>query len=233
MDRKTNPIGYLIAIALTAIITYLIVKNFDKPDPPVVDVDPPKEIITLPDAFQLYETYSRNRSCLIDIYEAKIDSTLNTLCPSDRPSDIGFVPSRSFHLDKKFLEQYLAYINQVTGDTIEITGYSIFLGNYPNKDRLISGKPINDPRRNTIFIAPTTFQNGTKTPTPFTYTEDQNNDGKPDLLFLNDEFERRTPTQQKPKAKVNTASFFSLSPPPYGVPSTIANEVGGYPPNYQ
>jgi len=228
MERKTNFIGYPIVIILTALITYFCLKKTgsDPTNPPVVPT--PDEIITLQDAFQLYETYSKNRACIIDAYEGRVDSTLNTLCTSDRPRDLGFVPSRSFELEKEFLEQYLAYIDYVTGDSIPITGYRIFLGNYPNKDKLISGRPIPDPRRNTIFIAPTTFQNGSSR--AFTFTKDQNNDGKPDLLFLQDTFEKGIGNRNHAKAKANTASFFSFSTMYDDEFSTIANEVGGHPP---
>ncbi|WP_281989383.1 hypothetical protein [Aquimarina aggregata] len=227
MERKTNFIGYPIVIILTALITYFCIKKIDSNpvDPSVVP--PPPEIITLQDAFQLYETYSKNRACIIDVYEGRVDSTLNTLCTSDRPRDLGFVPSRSFELEKEFLEQYLAYIDYVTGDSIPITGYRIFLGNYPNKDKLISGRPIPDPRRNTIFIAPTTFQNGLNQ--AFTFTKDQNNDGRPDLLFLKDTFEKGVGNQNHAKAKINTASFFSFSAMLNDELSTIANDIGSYP----
>ncbi len=232
MDRKTNSIGYLPVIIITAIITaiimYIILCKL-KPDPPIVDT--PEEIISLEDAKELYTSYTKNRACIIKAYEAK-DSTVTALCSSERKPDPNFVPSRAFDLDKKFLEQYIAYVNQVTPDTVDITGYRLYLGNYPDKEKFEDGKPIPDPRRNTFFIAPTTLlENETR---GFTFV-DRNNDGINEILFLENEFEYRTstPNQSPSKVKINTASFFSFSSQSGGGQSTIANEVGGYPPNIQ
>ncbi|WP_103069883.1 hypothetical protein [Aquimarina sediminis] len=227
MDKKTNLISYLIVIILTAIITYLIVGNCDKPDPPIVDQ--PKEIISLDDAIELYDTYTENRSCVIEVFEKKTDSILTTLCRSDRKPDPEFIPSRSFFLTKEFLNQYLAYINQVTPDTVNVTGYRLYIGNYPDKQKFVSGKPIPDPRRNTFFMAPTTLSDGSDLHRGFTFM-DKNGDGIPEILFLEDELEdSQSPNQKPSKAKINTASFFSFTQG-NGGNSTIANEIGGHPP---
>ncbi|WP_438710367.1 hypothetical protein ACSTS3_15300 [Aquimarina muelleri] len=227
MDKRSNLIGYPIVIIITAIITFLLLKKCEKPDPPTVD--PPKEIISFKDAIELYRTYTNNRSCVIEVFESKRDSSLTNLCPSKRKPIANFVPSRSFHLNKEFLNQYMAYINQVTPDSIAVTGYRLYLGNYPDTTNLSSGKPVPDPRRNTFFIAPTTLLGNSSTHRGFTFV-DQNNDGKPEVLFLEDELDNlKNPNPSSPKTKINTANFFSFSSQNGGT-STIANDLGGSPP---
>ncbi|WP_109435693.1 hypothetical protein [Aquimarina sp. AU119] len=232
MDRKTNSIGYLPVIIITAIITaiimYIILCKL-KPDPPIVEK--PEEIISIKDAVELHLSYRKNRSCIIKAYEGQ-DSTITSLCSTRRKPDPNFVPSLAFDLDKKFLEQYIAYVNQITPDTTDITGYRLYIGNYPDSTYFRDGKPIPDRRRNTFFIAPTTLvENETR---GFTFV-DRNNDGEQEILFLEDELELRTstPGQNPPKAKVNTASFFSFTSQGGGDQSTLANELGGHPPNAQ
>ncbi|WP_271767292.1 hypothetical protein [Aquimarina algiphila] len=233
MDRKTNSIGYLPVIIITAIITaiimYIILCRIMKPDPPIVDK--PNEIISIKDAVELHLSYRKNRSCIIKAYEGQ-DSTITTLCSTRRTPNPNFVPSLAFDLDKKFLEQYMLYINQITADSIDITGYRLYLGNYPDSTYFADGRIVKDPRRNTFFIAPTTLiENETR---GYTFV-DRNNDGQQEILFLEDEFDFRTstPGQNPPKTKINTASFFSFSSQGGGDQSTVANEIGGHPPQIQ
>lgn len=228
MDKKTNLIGYPIVIILTAIITFLILKNCDKsgPEPPIVIA--PKEIISLEDAKQLYYSYSDNRACIIEVFEGQRDSTLTSLCPTNRKPNEKFVPSRSFHLTKEFLNQYIAYLDKIT-DTIDITGYRLYLGNYPDAKEFKDGKPIPDPRRNTFFIAPTTLIPGSDLHRGFTFV-DRNNDGVSEVLFLEDELDRKRSNQNTQSAKINTAGFFSFASTRGRDRSTLANELGGHPP---
>ncbi|WP_108866565.1 hypothetical protein [Aquimarina aquimarini] len=235
MYKKTNLFGYPIIILLTVLLT-LSLSNCNTKSEPTKEEEVPKEIISYKDAVELYQTYTENRACIIKVFEGKKDSTLDSLCPSKRKPNEKFVPSRSFHLDKKFLDDYISYINRITPDSIKITGYRLYLGNYPDKKRFDDGKPIPDPRRNTFFITPTTLIDGSNIHRGFTFV-DRNNDGKPEILYLEDELERgQQPYQNSnsPKGKINTASFFSFSSSAYGgAYSTIGNEVGGYPPNIQ
>ncbi|TPN86166.1 hypothetical protein [Aquimarina algicola] len=233
MERKTSLIGYPIVIIITIIITFLVIKKCDNPTPPV---DPPEEIISLNDAIELYSEYTTNRSCIIKAYEGGKDSIINTLCPSKRKPDLNFIPSRAFHLEEEFLEQYLAYIKQVTGDTVKVSGYRLYLGNYPDSTNLRDGKGIRklDKRRNTIFIAPTMFHEQTNAHRGFTFI-DKNNDGKVELQFIEELLESgESPVgegKESQDSRINTASFFSFYSTSFNDEiSTIANELGGSPP---
>jgi hypothetical protein len=226
MNKQTNLIGYPVVIILTVIITLLIIRKCENTEPPIVTK--PKEIISFKDAKELYTSYTENRACVIEVFESKKDSTLASLCPTTRKPDNEFIPSRSFYLSKKFLDQYITYVNQITPDTIDITGYRLYLGNYPDKENFEDGKPIPDPRRNTFFIAPTTIKRDTEIHGGFTFV-DKNNDGIPEILFLEDEFDRQNPDQNPKQAKINTASFFSFFNVYGAAKSTVGNDIGSYP----
>ncbi|WP_062056658.1 hypothetical protein [Aquimarina longa] len=223
MSRKTNLIGYPIVIILTAIITFLVGTCNDPIKPPIDDV--PKEIISFNDAVELYQSYTKNRACIIEIFESKRDSTLASLCPSDRkPKKIQ--PTRSLFLTKEFLNEYTSYIDKITSERkIKISGYRLYLANYPDKEKFEDGKPIPDPRRNTIFIAPTIARGNSH----LGFTIFDNDDGTFKKVILEEEFKKGMfGTNQVPE-KANTASFFSFMMTNGGQTSTIGNELGSYP----
>ncbi|WP_109301544.1 hypothetical protein [Aquimarina sp. AU474] len=233
MRNKTNLIGYPIVAIIAALITYFCTRG----PGPVIPTEPtqPEEIISFKDAVQLYRTYTVNRSCIIKTFEGGRDGVLDSICPSDRKPDPKFVPSRSFHLSDTFLNQYIAYIKDITPDSIAVTGYRLYLGNYPDAPAFPDGKPIPDPRRNTFFIAPTTLLGGGDVHRGYTFF-DRNNDGKPEVVFLEDILDELGSgdlgtLNEKVHPKVNTANFFSFLTTAQEHQSTIANEVGGYPPN--
>ncbi|MCK8522517.1 hypothetical protein M0D21_13110 [Aquimarina sp. D1M17] len=232
-NRVNNLIGYPIVAILAALITYFYTKNdpVTQPDP---DPTTPEEIISFKDAVQLYRSYSKNRACIIKAFEGR-DSLITKLCPTDRKANPEFMPSRSFLLKDTFLEEYIAYVKSITPDSVKITGYRLYLGNYPDADKFVDGKPIPDPRRNTFFIAPTTRSERDGIHKGYTFL-DRNNDGKPELIFLEDIIDELRPDglgnlNQVQQSKINTASFFSFSSALQGGEnSTLANEIGGSPP---
>ena len=233
MKNRTNFIGYPIVAIIVALITYYCTRE---PGPVIPDPDPikPKEIISFNNAVQLYNSYSKNRSCVIKAFENR-DSIISGICPSDRKPNPEFMPSRSFLLTDKFLDQYLAYVKKITPDSVRTTGYRLYLGNYPDAEKFEDGKPIPDPRRNTFFIAPTTFSERDGIHKGYTFV-DRNNDGKPELIFLEDVIDGLSPKglgnlKQPLHATMNTASIFSFfSTIEDDELSTIANDLGGSPP---
>ena len=232
MKNRTNFIGYPIVAIIAALITYYCTRE---PGPVIPDPVKPKEIISFNDAVQLYSSYTQNRACLIKTFESKQDSLLGKLCPSDRKPDPRFVPSRSFYLNKKFLDQYISYVKWVTPDSIDITGYRLYLGNYPDAEKFEDGRPIPDPRRNTFFIAPTTLVGSSDLHRGYTFV-DRNNDGKQELVFLEDvleeiEYGKQGALNTEMIQKIQTAGFFSAFTGTQEDQSTLGNEVGGYPPN--
>ncbi|TYP76064.1 hypothetical protein [Aquimarina intermedia] len=225
--KQSNLIGYPIVIILTAIITFFTLNNCKGPDRPIANK--PTEIISFSDALELYQTYTDNRSCVIKAFEGKRDSTLIKLCPSNRKANEKFKPSRSFFLSKKFLDQYMAYVKSITPDSVDITGYRMYLGNYPDKEKFENGKPIPDPRRNTFFMAPTTITGSESIHRGFTFV-DKNKDGTPELVFLENELaDPKNPIRGMNRSKINTASFFSFANIFQEELSTIANDLGSHP----
>lgn len=232
-NRVNNLIGYPIVAILAALITYFYTKNdpVTQPDP---DPTQPEEIISFKDAVQLYRSYSKNRACIITAFEGR-DSLITKLCPTDRKADPRFVPSRSFHLSDTFLEQYTAYVRSITPDSIKISGYRLYLGNYPDAEKFVDGKPIPDPRRNTFFIAPTTLFGNKELHRGYTFL-DRDGDGEAEIIFLEDILEESGEgglgaLDKQIHPNINTASFFSFSSALQGGEnSTLANEIGGHPP---
>ncbi|SHI83451.1 hypothetical protein [Aquimarina spongiae] len=231
MKNRTNFIGYPIVAIIAALITYYCTRE----PGPVITPDPtqPEEIISFKDAVQLYGSYSKNRACVIKTFESRRDSLLDKLCPSDRKPISNFVPSRSFYLSKDFLDEYISYVKWVTPDSIDITGYRLYLGNYPDAEKFVDGKPIPDPRRNTFFIAPTTLLGSDNLHRGYTFA-DRNNDGRQELVFLEDVLDQIGYGEQgsldpQMMQQIQTAGFFSAFMGIQENQSTIANDIGSYP----
>lgn len=120
----------------------------DKPTSSHGEVKPPKEIISVEQAKTLFEAYSDRRVPIIQAYEAQQDTT-------------SFNATRFGWYDYATLKQYMAYIEQEADKAgVEISGISIYLGNYPNQPNFKDGKPIKYPRQNTNFFVPTMKYDG-------------------------------------------------------------------------
>jgi len=232
-------IGYLIVLILAAVIGAYIanccIKNKES-EPVVVNSKPPKEIISFNDALQLYGGYTDNRACVIERFERGKDSMLLSNCNPKRKINPNFIAARSFFLPSDFLKHYMAYVKKISSENgvKDITGYRLYLGNYPQEGSFEDGKPIPDPSRTTFFIAPTTITQGSKLNKGFTFTDD-NNDGKPELILLEDFLEKKQNNKQgvlnnKTPQGIKTASFFSFSTTSQNFEiSTLANDLGSYP----
>lgn len=119
-----------------------------KDDEPVM-VDAPKQIISIEQAKQMYETYSERRVPIIKEYEGlNSDST-------------EFAPTRLGEYDYDTLKQYLAYIESEAKEAgVEINKLRFYFVNYPDAEKFDDGKPVQFPRQNSFFLVPTLKRDG-------------------------------------------------------------------------
>lgn len=105
------------------------------------EIPVPKSIITLDDAQQYYDLYSKRRVPLIQHYEDSIGR--------GEKSETRFDVARYVAFDYETLKQYMAYIEQEAGkvDT-KVSSLRIYFGNNPN----MAGKV--HPKQNTVMLVP-------------------------------------------------------------------------------
>lgn len=107
-------------------------------------VSAPQQIISLEEAKELYDTYTRRRAELI----------LKTEGPDDE--GIPFEPARFAAFDYNTIKQYMAFIEQEAASAnVDISTLRFYFGNYGEKE---AGQDKS--RRNTVFLVPTTKSNG-------------------------------------------------------------------------
>ncbi len=235
MKNGKHLIGYLIVILLTFYATKKYYDNQTKPNEPSNSVandhlpehmEPPTEIISREDAFELYDSYTVNRACPIDLIERTESYGIREKCSIDRPINPLFEAARSAYMSKEYIQQYLAYIQQETQSRGQkITGYRFYFANYPNKEQFNDGRPIKSPGKNTFFISPTVYDTIRKMHVGITLTNDKKGNITP--LILEDYFEQETrrTTHQKER---NAAGLFA-TPSVRPAPSYIGNDVGSHP----
>ena len=113
-------------------------------------IDPPKQIISVEQAREMYDAYSQRRVPLIQKYEDSISS-----------DSTKFTPTRYAEYDFEAIKQYIAYIEQEAKDAdIQISTLRFYLSNYPDGEKFGDGNDIKYPRRNTFFVVPTMAYQG-------------------------------------------------------------------------
>ncbi len=184
-------------------------------------VKKPKEIISLGNATELYNSYSINRACVIEAFEIG-KGNIRDICKTERePKKI--TPARSSFIEYKVLKQYIAYVEQETAKRkIPLTGFRFYFSNYPDKKYFNDKRPIKSPRRNTFFIAPTINKDSKN----LGFTIFESNDGNFETRILEEFFE----TQQNTilGKKLNKAGFLNFSQEPIEISLQI-NDVGSHP----
>lgn len=179
----------------------------------------PKQIISLEDATELYNSYTTNRVCIINAYENG-KGNIRDICPTERkPKKI--IPARSAFMEYKVLKQYIAYVEQETSKRkIPITGFRFYFSNYPDKEKFEDGRPIPSPRRNTFFAAPTIKKESKN----LGFTIFESEDGSFETRILEEIFENQT----KIGKNINKASFFNINQE-FREVSLEINDVGSHP----
>ena len=115
------------------------------------DVSPPANIISLDEAFSIYDNYSKYRVALIETYELK-----------ERQSSENFEAARFVDFDYQMMKDYIAFIDQESAKAgvKEVTKLRMYFANYPNEDKFPDGKPVVHKRQNSIFLTPTLKKDG-------------------------------------------------------------------------
>lgn len=104
-------------------------------------VETPKGIISKTQAQELFDNYSKFRVPAIDSLEQQ------------RMPKENFKATRFLSIEYQRLKDYIAYVeNEAQLANVPITNFRIYLATYPEKAKF--------PRRNTLFILPTTTKNG-------------------------------------------------------------------------
>ncbi|PKA97176.1 hypothetical protein B0O79_0826 [Flavobacteriaceae bacterium MAR_2009_75] len=207
--------------------------------------EPEGIIVSLKDGKEFYDTYSERRANLIRKYENSLNKRTIKKEGTDEPNQIqesesdtmvgDFVPTRYVEFDYEKLKSYIKFIEQeADGAEVSISNLRIYLTNYPNKDKFEDGKPIKEPRRNSVMMVPTTT-NGKK---DFAfYTADDSEDGQRKAYLLTEELQETgesTGGKQKTKASLAPGSFLKPAgppPPPQNQQSLYGNEGGLRPPS--
>lgn len=122
-------------------------------------ISAPNKIVSIPQAKNMYDAYTKRRVPLIQHYE----DSINRVHEDNKKFDVG----RYVYYDYKILKQYLEFIEQEAGDAgVEISTLRFYYSNYLDEAVFPNSKDsIKHPRQNSIMLSPTY------------------NDGKKDHLF--------------------------------------------------
>lgn len=169
---------------------------------------PPKQIISIEQAREMYSAYSQRRVPIIQKYE----DTLNS-------DSTKFTPTRYVEYDLKTIKQYIAYIEHEANEAnVEINTLRFYLSNYGKEDKFGDGNVVIYPRRNSIFVVPTMEHDGKNVGF---YIEDSS--GKYTARPISGYAAQRDNEQNKTKTdstgQMNEAGFFTAT--------NSANQGGG------
>ena len=155
MKRPTSPISKIVCLFMLVSIA----SCNQEPKQEQIKVLAPDQIVTIPQAKTMYDTYGKRRVPLIQHYEDSINRQNN----DNKEFDVG----RFVYYDYKTIKQYLEFIEQEASDAgVEISTLRFYFSNYPDEANFPNSKEaIKHPRQNSIMLSPTY------------------NDGKRDYLF--------------------------------------------------
>lgn len=118
-------------------------------DPPV-EALAPSNIISLEQAKNTYDNYTKHRINLLKTYET------NQRAPEEK-----FEPARFVDFDYDMLKDYIAYVDQEAkkAGVKKVTKLRMYFANYPNEEKFKDGKEVVHPRQNSLFLLPTLEKN--------------------------------------------------------------------------
>ena len=188
----------------------------DRKDQPIVEA--PANIISLNEANDIYDNYSKHRVGIIETYETQ-----------QRLPEEKFEASRFVDFDYETMKQYIAYLDQeaAAGGVKKITKLRLYFANYPNDDKFPNGKNVIHKRQNSIFMVPTLDEKGVN------YGFFIGSDGRAELIkdwkaTTNDGLGLAIENTQKSEASI--APNFSLKTSLQGSKSLAFNFGQGGPP---
>ena len=194
-----------------------------------VEVEAPKQVISLEEAKKMYEMYGERRVSMIQHFEDSVNIS--------KKDTSKFDVARYTYYDYKTIKQYLAYIEQEAARAgVEISTLRFYYSNYPDEKRFSDGTPVVHPRQNSIFIIPTLNQDGEE----YAFlTEESGQAGKKSAVLLNGQLNYLDEVKTGMQVEANNKSYagfsFSATPSPlmFNNGSTILNHGGAAPPPYK
>lgn len=160
-------------------------------------VKPPKQIISVERAAEMYDSYSSRRVPIIKKYEDGLD-----------PNSPPFTPTRYIEYDLETIKNYVAYVEYKAQQAeVDIKTLRFYLSNYTSDEKYPNGDIVRYPKRNSIFMLPTMEYEGENV--GFSVEEV---DGKYNAVPISKSVATRDQKQRKeqnvPKDQLNEASFF-------------------------
>jgi len=106
----------------------------------------PENIISLEEAKDIYDNYSKHRVSIIENYE--------TL---ERSPSKEFQAARFVDFDYDTIKNYIDFVDQEAkkAGVKKVTKLRLYFANYPNKKKFKNGKKVVHPKQNSLFILPT------------------------------------------------------------------------------
>lgn len=189
----------------------------DKPKEEEV-VNPPRQIVSLEQAKETYNTYTDRRVGLIEESE------------SPKPDGSPFDVARYVYYDYETIKQYIAYIEQeAKRANTDISSLRFYLSNYPDSTSFKNGNEVIHPRQNSIFLIPATKKDGMEYP----FIVDINEQGESRPVLLTGQLDRLDQKgmglNEDGRAK-SYAGFVSNSNTFFADQSLILNEGSSAPP---
>lgn len=136
---------FLIILLIGLILFSCTDKHTEEPEPQ----NPPKQIISVERAKELYDSYSSRRVPIIQKFEGK-----NT-------DSSDYNPTRYIEYDFETMKNYLAYVEQEAAKAnIDVKSLRIYLANNPDSDKFPNGDPIRYKKHNTVLMVPTMSYEG-------------------------------------------------------------------------
>lgn len=193
-------------------------------------VEPPKQIISLPQAQAMYRNYTERREPLIRRYEDSINIR--------RQDSAKFDVARYVHYDYATIKQYLAYIEQEARMAgVDISTLRFYISNYPDQATFEDGRPVKHPRQNSIMILPTLKQDGED----YGFYTMDNASGQRIPVLLTGQLQPYNPDGMGGMSQGSGKNYAGMLPNPLSSPntafqggnSTILNEGTGAPPPHK
>lgn len=164
------PAIYLISLVLFASCGETTTSKIDEK----VATKAPTQIITLPQAKEMYDAYEKRRVPLIQHYEDSINKNASTNAKMSP-----FEAARFVDFDYQTIKQYIAYIDQEAqrAGVKEITKLRLYFATYPDAKKFDTGEKVVHPSQNAVFMVPTLEMDNTN------YAFYIGDNGKPELII--------------------------------------------------
>ena len=208
-------------VAVLAILTFTFTscneagkKNPQQQKEEPKEIEAPENIISLEEANDIFENYTKHRVATIENYETR-----------ERPSEETFKATRFVSYDLKTIKDYITFVEQeskkagVTPNTLRF-----YFANYPDEDKFPKGEKVVHKKQNSIFILPTLNEKGQD------YGYYIGEDGK--AKFIKDWKAEQSSGSEKSKSKSEASLLPTFNNMFYSSQSLVLNRGGSGPPPF-